>query len=255
MCNLYSHISNRQAILEFTKAMEVAEIVGNLEPQTGIFPDYAAPIVRNFGGVRQLTKMRWGLPSSSRALFENAKKRAAKLEGKGEVVDFNELLKHEPDSGTTNVRNIYDADKKRWNSHWNRWMGVENRCVVPFTSFSEFDGSVDDQGKKRGDTWFAFDESRPLAFFAGVWVENWESVRKVKNGLEKADYFGFLTSQPNDVVGSIHMKAMPVILTTEQEVDLWLTAPKEVAISLQRPLPDGVLEIVSVGAKSDPKET
>lgn len=51
------------------------------------------------------------------------------------------------------------------------------------------------------------------------------------------------------------MKAMPVILTTEQEIDLWLTAPKEEAISLQRPLPDGVLEIVSVGAKSDPKET
>ncbi len=56
MCNLYSHTSNRQAILDFTKAMAVAETVGNLEPQTGIFPDYMAPIVRNFGGMRQLTK-------------------------------------------------------------------------------------------------------------------------------------------------------------------------------------------------------
>ena len=64
MCNLYSHTSNGQAILDFTKAMAVAEIVGNLEPQTGIFPDYAAPIVRNFGGMRQLTKMSWGPPSS-----------------------------------------------------------------------------------------------------------------------------------------------------------------------------------------------
>ena len=33
MCNLYSHTSNRQAILDFTKAMAVAETVGNLEPQ------------------------------------------------------------------------------------------------------------------------------------------------------------------------------------------------------------------------------
>ena len=69
MCNLYSHTSNRQAILDFTKAMAVAETVGNLEPQTGIFPDYMAPVVRNFAGMRQLTRMRWGLPSSQRALY------------------------------------------------------------------------------------------------------------------------------------------------------------------------------------------
>ena len=116
MCNLYSHISNRQAILEFTKAMEVAEIVGNLEPQTGIFPDYAAPIVRNFGGVRQLTKCDGVYRRVPEPCLRMPKKRAAKLEGKGGVVDFNELLKHEPDSGTTNVRNIYDAEATdgRW---------------------------------------------------------------------------------------------------------------------------------------------
>lgn len=251
MCNLYSQTSNRQAIIDFTTAMAVAENVGNLEPQTGIFPDYPAPVVRNFGGMRQLTKMRWGLPSSSRALYLATQKRAAKLESKGQVVDFSELLKLEPDSGTTNVRNIYDPEKARWNTHWNRWMGVENRCVVPFTSFSEFDNTADDTGKKRGDTWFAVNQSRPLAFFAGIWVENWTSVRKVKTGVETTDLFGFLTCEPNDVVGSIHMKAMPVVLTTQQEVDLWLTAPKEEAISLQRPLPDGALEIVAVGSKQD----
>ena len=251
MCNLYSHTSNRQAILDFTKAMAVAETVGNLEPQTGIFPDYMAPIVRNFGGMRQLTKMRWGLPSSQRALYLATQKRAARLEAKGQAVDFADLLKLEPDSGATNVRNIFDPEKNRWNTHWNRWMGVENRCVVPFTSFSEFDNSTDATGRKRGDTWFALDRTRPLAFFAGIWVENWKSVRKIKTGVETADLFGFLTSEPNDVVGSIHIKAMPVILTQPEEVDLWLTAPKEEAISLQRPLPDGVLEIVAVGSKTD----
>ena len=130
-------------------------------------------------------------------------------------------------------------------------MGIENRCVVPFTSFSEFDGITDEQGKKRGDTWFSLNQSRPLAFFAGIWVENWTCVRKVKTGIVTTDFFGFLTSQPNDVVGSIHMKAMPVILTAPGEVDVWLSSPKEQAILLQRALPDGVLQIVAVGTKAD----
>ena len=132
-------------------------------------------------------------------------------------------------------------------------MGVENRCVVPFTSFSEYDNTADETGKKKGDTWFAFDESRPLAFFAGIWVKDWTRVRKVRTGLETTDLFGFLTCEPNDVVGSIHMKAMPVILTTQAEVEMWLTAPKEEAVSLQRPLPDGSLKVVGIGAKEDPQ--
>jgi putative SOS response-associated peptidase YedK len=250
MCNLYSHTSNRAAITALVQDIKrIHENIGNLEPQPGIFPDYAAPIVRNTPDGRELARVRWGLPSSQKALFDAASKRADKLRGKGEPVDFDELLKMEPDSGTTNVRNIITATGK-WNQHWNRWMGVENRCVVPFTSFSEFDNTVVN-GKKNADTWFAFDETRPLAFFAGIWVKDWTSVRKVRTGIETTDLFGFLTCEPNDVVGSIHMKAMPVILTTQAEIEAWLTAPKEEAISLQRPLPDGVLEIVAVGKKQD----
>ena len=251
MCNLYSHTSNRQAIIDFVREVNrIHESVGNLEPQPGIFPDYAAPIVRNTAHGRELAKVRWGLPSSQFALMQSAKKRAAKLEEKGQVVDFAELFKLEPDAGTTNVRNIFDPQKQRWNQHWNRWMGVDHRCVVPFTSFSEFDSAVVD-GKKVGDTWFALDDDRPLAFFAGIWVEQWTSVRKVKTGIETADYFGFLTSEPNAEVGAVHPKAMPVILTTPDEVELWLSAPKEEAIGLQRPLPDGMLKVVAVGTKQD----
>jgi putative SOS response-associated peptidase YedK len=153
------------------------------------------------------------------------------------VVDFAELLKLEPDSGTTTVRNIYDPEK--------------NRCVVPFTSFSEFDNTANEDGKKNGDTWFALDSSRPLLFFAGIWVENGTSVRKIKTGVETTDLFGFLTCEPNDVVGSIYMKAMPVILTTPEEVELRLTAPKDEAVELQRPLPLRVLEVVAVSKKGD----
>ena len=98
--------------------------------------------------------------------------------------------------------------------------------------------------------WFAFDESRPLAFFAGLWTR-WTSVRKVREGETTNDIFGFLKTEPNTEVGAIHPKAMPVILTSREEIDLWMTAPTEDALKLQRPLADGALMIVARGEKKD----
>jgi putative SOS response-associated peptidase YedK len=83
------------------------DTTGNLPPMPGIFPDYTAPVVRNApDGVRELTKARWGMPSSQFGLMQAAQKRAAKLETNGKAVDFKELLRMEPDSGTTNIRNF-----------------------------------------------------------------------------------------------------------------------------------------------------
>jgi putative SOS response-associated peptidase YedK len=47
---------------------------------------------------------------------------------------------------------------------------------------------------------------------------------------------------------------MPVVLTTPQEVEIWMTAPPDEALKLQRPLPDGSLRIVARGVKEDPAE-
>jgi putative SOS response-associated peptidase YedK len=236
MCNLYSITTNQAAIIALFRV--VNRYVGNLAPMAGVFPDYKAPIVRSGVEGRELATARWGMPSSSKALMDATKKRAEKLQAKGNPVDFKELLRMEPDGGTTNLRNVKSK-------HWTRWLGVENRCVVPFNSFSEFNKA------EGGDIWFAFDDTRPLACFAGIWT-NWTSVRKVKEGETTNDLYAFLTTEPNAEVGPIHPKAMPVILTSTDEVETWMTAPADEALKLQRPLPDGSLRIVARGVKEDP---
>lgn len=246
MCNLYRHVSNQDAILAATRAMRGE--IGNLEPSADVYPDYMAPIVRNNNGVRELARVRWGMPSSSQALFQAATKRADKLRAKGKEFDFNELLKMEPDGGTTNVRNTSSK-------HWKRWLGVEHRCVVPFNRFAEPDPARKADGGRTPNAWFARDESEPLAFFAGIWIPQWESVRKVKDGLIKADLFAFLTTEANDVVRPIHDKAMPVILRNVDEIETWLSADWSEACALQtRVLPNEDLIVVERAPPAVPEQ-
>lgn len=91
------------AIREIAGAM--TDKTGNLPSLSAIFPDQSAPVVRQGDGGRELVMMRWGMPSPAFAL-KNRK----------------------TDPGVTNVRNL-------GSSHWRRWLGVEHRCLVPFTSF------------------------------------------------------------------------------------------------------------------------
>lgn len=127
MCNVCSLTKGQAAIRALTRAM--VDKTGNLPPMPGIFPDHPAPIVREGADGRELVMARGGMPSPAFAL-------------KGRTVD----------SGVTNIRNTASP-------HWRRWLGPANRCVVPFSSFSEYDTLPN--GKKEV-VWFAFDESRPL---------------------------------------------------------------------------------------------
>src|SRR3954453_10269195 len=189
---------------------------GNLPPLPAIFPDQLAPVVRIEAGERELTMMRWGMPNPPQY-----------------------------PGITTNIRNTKSP-------HWRRWLGPESRCLVPFNAFCEYA----DTKPRKMPKWFAINTSRPLIAFAGIWTP-WSGIRGTKTNPVEGQHllYGFLTTEPNDVVAPIHRKAMPVILTTPEEWDLWLRAPWQDACALQRPLPDGILEIVASGEREDPPPT
>lgn len=214
MCNLYRLRHGPAAILDLARAMNRA---GNLEPLPGIYPDYPAPIVRQGAEGRELVTARWGMPTPPQHLISKKTGKPSKVDG-----------------GITNIRNAKSP-------HWRRWLGVESRCLVPFSAFSE-----PPAGARGPETWkwFALSEGQPLAFLAGIWT-NWTSTRRMKEGPVTADLFGFLTTEPNGVVAPIHAKAMPVILTTPKEWETWLTAEPADALALQRPLPDSELIQIS----------
>ncbi len=215
VCNLFSLLKGQDAIRELVKIWD--DQTGNLPPLPGIYPNYLAPVISNSPDGRVLSMMRWGMPSPAFAL-------------KGKKTD----------RGVTNVRNTRSP-------HWRRWLGVQHRCVVPFTAFAEPHKQLNQDTE---NVWFALNEDRPLAFFAGIWTE-WTSVRKLSEGETTDNLFGFLTTDANGLVGPIHPKAMPVVLTTETEIDTWLTAEPAEAMQLQRPAPDELLQIVARGGAED----
>ncbi|QDB99528.1 SOS response-associated peptidase [Mesorhizobium sp. 8] len=180
-----------------------------------VYPNRPAPVVRNApDGQRELVNLTWGMPTPPERVTGKA------------------------DYGNTNIRHPEYR-------HWQQYVGVENRCLVPVSSFAEPSPTTGDKDPETGiqrNFWFARPD-RSLFLFAGLWTP-WHGVRKVKDGPADHELYGFLTWKPNAVVAPIHEKAMPVILTTEADMETWMTAPWSEAKALQRTAPDDYLVVV-----------
>lgn len=222
MCNLYSfktdlfgwakaHEDFLGRVLSLPAGAAAGEANLDLTWKPQLYPDYRAPIVvRGDDGADTAAFARWGMPSPKFA-----------LQGR------------KTDPGVTNIRNTASP-------HWRRWLSPQHRCLVPLAAFSE----PDQVGGTKRPIWFELADRRPLAYFAGIRVNGWTSTRKVKEGEITCDLYGFLTTEAHPLVAQFHTKATPVILTTRQQCETWLTAPWDEAKPLQTGrLPDDALRL------------
>ena len=175
-----------------------------------VFPKSIAPVLRlGEDGAKHWSRMRWGLPGPS------------SIGG----------------APVTNIRNVASP-------HWRSLLGPANRCLAPFTAFSEYEDNSPKGAKIL--RWFAPPDRSMLAF-AGIW-RTWRGDFGSKKEPNVGEHvlFSFLTTEANDLVRPVHAKAMPVILRSEAEQDEWLSAPADrIAIIQARVLPSEALELVS----------
>jgi putative SOS response-associated peptidase YedK len=135
----------------------------------------------------------------------------------------------------TNVRNLTSP----------MWRGAladpERRCLVPVTAFSEWSAAPDPLTGRKRKHWFDL-PGDPLFAFAGLWRPAAEGPR-----------FAFLTCAPNDVVGRVHPKAMPVILRAGAACERWLAADGAGAAAMQLALGDDMMREIAGDEPEQPQ--
>ncbi|MEC4591584.1 SOS response-associated peptidase family protein [Nitrospirillum amazonense] len=202
MCNHYrADVKKLGLELEVYGYEEISELPRD------IYPDRLGPVItRREDGALQWRAMRWGFPPPPNVAG-------------GKPV--------------TNVRNLTSP-------YWRTWLKPEARCLVPFSSFAEYD-TREVPAKER---WFEVPGDRPAAF-AGIW-RKWEGERGPKKAPVAGQHllFSFLTCEPNSVVAPVHPKAMPVVLVGTEAQMAWLEAPTAAVPAIAAPLPDDELVLV-----------
>lgn len=203
-----------------TKAIrDLFKVSGNraaeITPKDAIFPGHMAPVVRLAeDGERELVELSWGFV----------------------------LLQ----PGTAPRRVTNTRDDKLMGRFW-RPSFEQRRCLVPATSFCEpNDGRA--PGERATWHWFALagDEPRAMFAFAGIW-QRWHGPIKKDGPNVEIDVYSFMTTVPNSATASINHERSPVLLTTDDERDAWLTGSPDEAKALIRPIDGESLRIVQAG--------
>ena len=91
LCNLYSMTRTQDELRGLFAPLPLIDTLGNMPALSQIYPDYAAPILRNQGEGRELAMARWGMPTPPQFLV-----------GK------------KTDRGVTNVRNTKSSHRRRF---------------------------------------------------------------------------------------------------------------------------------------------
>lgn len=125
----------------------------------------------------------------------------------------------------TNVRNLASPF---WRS---ALKDPARRCLVPVTRFCEWTAEPDPDTKRKRKIWFGH-RDQPLFAFAGIWRPG-----------DDGSFMAFLTCEPNETVGAVHPKAMPVMLDPP-DYSRWLGNEHEDACSLARPYADERMTIL-----------
>lgn len=138
----------------------------------------------------------------------------------------------------TNVRDDKILTSKFWTPSFET-----RRCLVPASSYSE-----PDSGKPAKWHWFAVngDEDRRLFAFPGIW-QRWQGPVKKDGPNVDLDVYSFMTTAPNALTDSINHERMPVLLSEEQDFDIWLRGSPEEAFALARSFDPTAMRIVQSG--------
>lgn len=211
MCNLYSQTRPREAVLRLFRVSDNrAEAVA---PQPAIFPGYTAPVVRKAAdGERELVNMSWGF------VFKPADGKAWRR--------------------VTNVRDDKVLTSRFWKPSFDA-----RRCLVPASSYCDPDGE-----KPASWYWFALkgDDERPLFAFPGIW-QRWKGPLKKDGDPVEVDLYSFLTTEPNDLTRSINHERMPVLLSTDDQFETWLSGSSAEAFALAKSFNPALMRIVQSG--------
>jgi putative SOS response-associated peptidase YedK len=215
MCNLYSLNKKRDAVARFFRVSH--NRAASFEPTSAIFPKHVASVLRSTAdGEREIVSMSWGF-----MLLQNG--RAPRP--------------------VTNVRDDTILKSSFWKGSFE-----ERRCLVPASSFCEPNGDV----KPATWHWFSIagDDARPLFAFPGIWRRYKGPVKKDGPNVDIETY-AFLTTTPNPLVATINHERMPVLLTREEEFEMWLRAPVDEALTLAREYPPDQMRIVQEGFEKE----